>query len=60
MDVKLALVAYVLPGLALVFGIPMALGLIPPNRFYGYRTRKTFSSTGFHTCSFSRFQYCLE
>jgi hypothetical protein len=44
MDVKLALTAYVLPGLAVVFGIPMALGLVPPNRFYGYRTRRTLSS----------------
>jgi len=44
MDVKLDLIAYILPGLAIVLGIPMALGLIPPNRFYGYRTRKTLSS----------------
>jgi hypothetical protein len=44
MDLKLALIAYVLPALAVAFGIPMALGLIPPNRFYGYRTRKTLSS----------------
>ena len=44
MDLKLALIAYVLPGLAVVLGIPMALALIPPNRFYGYRTRKTLSS----------------
>jgi uncharacterized membrane protein len=44
-DVRLALAAYVLPGLAIVFGIPMALGLVPPNPYYGYRTRKTFSST---------------
>ena len=43
MDVTLALVAYVPPGLAVVFGIPMALGLVPP-RFYGYRTRRTLSS----------------
>jgi SdpI/YfhL protein family len=44
MDVKLVLVAFVLPGLAVVFGIPMALGLVPPNRFYGFRTAKTLSS----------------
>jgi uncharacterized membrane protein len=42
--VKLTLIAYVLPGLAVVFGVPMALGLVPPNRFYGYRTRKTLAS----------------
>jgi uncharacterized membrane protein len=44
MDLKLLLVAFVLPGLAVVFGIPMVLGVVPPNRFYGYRTRKTLSS----------------
>ena len=44
MDPKFILAVYILPGLSVVFGIPLALGLIPPNRFYGYRTRKTFSS----------------
>jgi len=44
MDPKIVLVAYVVPGMAVVFGIPMALRLVPPNRFYGYRTRKTLSS----------------
>ncbi|MGA8221363.1 MAG: SdpI family protein [Candidatus Acidiferrales bacterium] len=44
MDINLALVAYILPGMAVVFGLPMALGLVPPNRFYGFRTRKTLSS----------------
>ena len=44
MNVNLALAGYVLPGLAVVLGIPMALRLVPPNRFYGYRTRKTLSS----------------
>jgi uncharacterized membrane protein len=44
MDANLVLVAYVLPGMALVFGLPMALELVPPNRFYGFRTRKTLSS----------------
>jgi uncharacterized membrane protein len=44
MDMKLALIAYILPGLAVVFGIPLTLGLVPPNHFYGYRTRKTLSS----------------
>jgi uncharacterized membrane protein len=44
MDFKLAMIAYVLPALAVVLGVPMALGLVPPNRFYGYRTRKTLSS----------------
>jgi hypothetical protein len=36
MDVKLALIAYFLLGLAVVLGISMAFGLVPPNRFYGY------------------------
>jgi hypothetical protein len=44
MDIKLALLAYVLPGLAVVLGIPMALGMVPPNGWYGYRTRKTLAS----------------
>ena len=33
-----------LPALLLVLGIPLALKLVPPNRFYGYRTSTTFSS----------------
>ena len=44
MDFKLAVVAYGIPGLAIVFGIPMALRLIPPNRYYGFRTLKAISS----------------
>jgi SdpI/YhfL family protein len=26
-------------------GIPLALKLVPPNRFYGFRTKATFAST---------------
>ncbi|HTZ79390.1 MAG TPA: SdpI family protein [Stellaceae bacterium] len=33
-----------MPALLFVLGVPLALKLIPPNRFYGFRTRKTFSS----------------
>jgi uncharacterized membrane protein len=44
MDFRLTLIAYVMPALAVMLGVPMALGLVPPNRFYGYRTRKTLSS----------------
>ena len=44
MDIKLALIGYILPGLGVVFGIPMALGMVPPNRYYGYRTRRTMAS----------------
>ena len=44
LDIKLALIGYILPGLMFVFGIPMVLGIIPPNRYYGYRTRKTLAS----------------
>jgi uncharacterized membrane protein len=44
MDVRLALAAYVPAGLAILFGIPMALQFVPPNRYYGYRTQKTLSS----------------
>jgi uncharacterized membrane protein len=46
MDFKLVLLAYILPGLAAVLGIPMALGMVPPNRYYGYRTAKTLASPG--------------
>jgi SdpI/YhfL family protein len=34
-----------LPALMLGLGIPLALRLVPPNRFYGYRTGPTFAST---------------
>jgi hypothetical protein len=34
-----------LPALLLVSGIPLALKLVPPNRFYGFRTSTTFSSS---------------
>jgi uncharacterized membrane protein len=44
MNINLALAGYVLPGMAVVFGFPMALGLVPPNQFCGFRTRKTLSS----------------
>ena len=33
-----------LPALLLVVGIPLALKLVPPNQFYGFRTSMTFSS----------------
>jgi SdpI/YfhL protein family len=34
----------VAPVLMFVLGIPLALKLVPPNRFYGFRTSTTFSS----------------
>ena len=34
----------VTPVLMFALGIPLALNLVPPNRFYGFRTRTTFSS----------------
>ncbi|MGH7075362.1 MAG: SdpI family protein [Stellaceae bacterium] len=33
-----------LPALTLVLGIPLSLKLVPPNRFYGYRTASSFAS----------------
>src|ERR1700719_2005781 len=33
-----------LPALILVLGIPLAMKLVPPNQFYGFRTSATFSS----------------
>jgi uncharacterized membrane protein len=32
------------PVLTIALSIPMVLGKIPPNRFYGFRTRKTLSN----------------
>jgi hypothetical protein len=33
-----------LPILVFLSGVPLALRLVPPNRFYGFRTATTFSS----------------
>jgi uncharacterized membrane protein len=33
-----------LPALSFALGIPLALRLVPPNRFYGFRTATSFSS----------------
>jgi SdpI/YfhL protein family len=33
-----------LPALIFVLGVPLALRVVPPNRFYGFRTSTTFSS----------------
>lgn len=38
------LVGYFLPLLMAALAIPMALGKVPPNAFYGFRTPKTLSS----------------
>ncbi|MGO9261841.1 MAG: SdpI family protein [Bryobacteraceae bacterium] len=40
----LHLAAYLVPGMVALFALPMAIGKVPPNGAYGYRTRKTFSS----------------
>ena len=40
----LRLVFIALPVFLLVSGIPLALRLVPPNRFYGYRTATSFGS----------------
>jgi hypothetical protein len=32
------------PILTFLLGLPLALKLVPPNRFYGYRTATTFAS----------------
>lgn len=34
-----------LPVLQAVIGLPLLLGLVPPNRIYGYRTEQSLSST---------------
>src|SRR6516165_5030910 len=33
-----------LPALTLALGIPLILRLVPPNRFYGFRTATSYSS----------------
>ena len=33
-----------LPAIAFALGIPLILRLVPPNRFYGFRTATSFSS----------------
>jgi hypothetical protein len=33
-----------LPALTFALGVPVVLRLVPPNRFYGFRTTTTFSS----------------
>jgi hypothetical protein len=33
-----------LPAVMFVLGIPLAMKLVPPNQFYGFRTSVTFSS----------------
>jgi uncharacterized membrane protein len=40
---KLAIL-WIVPVLTIALSIPMVLGKIPPNRFYGFRTRKTLSN----------------
>lgn len=40
----LYLLAYILPIVIVVQSLPMVLGLVPPNRFFGFRTPKTLSS----------------
>jgi hypothetical protein len=34
-----------LPAVLLVSGIPLVLKVVPPNRFYGFRTATSYSST---------------
>jgi hypothetical protein len=38
------ILVWVLPALIAVLALPTALGMIPPNRWYGLRTPKTLSS----------------
>lgn len=35
-----------LPAFQAMLGLPLWLGLIPPNRVYGYRTEQSLGSTG--------------
>jgi uncharacterized membrane protein len=38
------LIAYLLPAILAVLAVPLALGMVPPNPLYGFRTSKTLSS----------------
>jgi uncharacterized membrane protein len=37
-------VGWWIPGMMALLSLPMAMGMVPPNRFYGFRTAKTLSS----------------
>jgi hypothetical protein len=41
---KLHFIAWVLPVLITIIAIPLVIGMIPPNNWYGFRTPKTLSS----------------
>ena len=43
-EFPLHLIGYILPLITILVSIPMALGKVKPNRFYGFRTPKTLSS----------------
>lgn len=38
------LIAYLLPAILAVLAVPLAIGMVPPNGLYGFRTPKTLSS----------------
>ena len=40
----LRVLSIAMPALIFVLGIPLILRLVPPNRFYGFRTPTTYSS----------------
>lgn len=40
----IALLTILLPIMNILISLPLCLRLVPPNRFYGFRTRKTLSS----------------
>ena len=41
----LASITVVLPVVTILISIPLVLRIVPPNLFYGFRTRKTLSNT---------------
>ena len=44
MDPDLIILAYVVAVLFVGLGLPLALGVVPPNRWYGHRSRAAFDS----------------
>jgi hypothetical protein len=64
------LAVYIVPAIVILLSIPMVLGKVPPNRFYGFRTPKTLSSpdiwyranraSGWYMIAASVFSLCVN
>jgi hypothetical protein len=64
------LAVYIVPAVVILLSLPMILGKVPPNRFYGFRTPKTLSSpdiwyranraSGWYMIAASLFSLCVN